>query len=193
MESSSVNATAGLPRISTCCFKLVFFLSRPTAAQIESVLKVERTAAPSYSLSGTTRDYHCVRLGSGDEVFQAAKRTLKNWKMMDLGWLCVVVSGRDAAIVVRHYGFWSVNVARVLRVEETGTQYSMTYATLPEHAEAGEENFTVSHRPDDSVWYEIEAFSRPRHWLAKLGYPLTRMLQKRFARDSMRRMQRACS
>ena len=37
---------------------------------------------------------------------------------------------------------------------------------------------------DDAVWYDILAFSRPNHFLARLGYPLVRRLQKRFARDS---------
>ena len=34
---------------------------------------------------------------------------------------------------------------------------------------------------DDSVCYDILAFSRPNHWLVRLGYPITRRLQKRFA------------
>jgi uncharacterized protein (UPF0548 family) len=38
------------------------------------------------------------------------------------------------------------------------------------------------------VWYDIRAFSRPRHVLARLGYPLTRRTQKRFARDSVAAM-----
>jgi uncharacterized protein (UPF0548 family) len=48
------------------------------------------------------------------------------------------------------------------------------------------------HGKDDSVWYDIVAYSRPNHLLAKLGYPITRSLQKRFARDSLRAMFR-CS
>lgn len=109
--------------------------------------------------------------------------------MMDLGWLRVVVRGREVGIVIRHYGFWSVNVSRVMRVEDGPASYAMVYGTLPEHAESGEERFSVSLRSNGTVWYEIEAFSRPRHLLARIGYPLTRRLQKRFARDSMRRMQ----
>jgi uncharacterized protein (UPF0548 family) len=44
---------------------------------------------------------------------------------------------------------------------------------------------------DGAVWYDILAFSRPRQLLARLGYPLARRLQKRFARDSAAAMQRA--
>ncbi|MEK6323521.1 MAG: DUF1990 family protein [Acidobacteriota bacterium] len=47
------------------------------------------------------------------------------------------------------------------------------------------------HSKDDSVWYDIYAYSRPNHLIAKLGYPVTRLLQKRFARESMDAMLRA--
>jgi uncharacterized protein (UPF0548 family) len=46
-------------------------------------------------------------------------------------------------------------------------------------------------REDDSVFYDLYAFSRPNHFLAKLGYPLARRLQRRFARDSLQAMVRA--
>jgi uncharacterized protein (UPF0548 family) len=46
------------------------------------------------------------------------------------------------------------------------------------------------HSADQSVWYDLFAFSRPSA-LARLGYPITRMLQKRFAHDSKLAMQRA--
>ena len=57
--------------------------------------------------------------------------------------------------------------------------------------ESGEERFTVAWHEDDAVWYDILAFSRPNHFLARLGYPLVRRLQKRFARDSAAAMKRA--
>jgi len=41
------------------------------------------------------------------------------------------------------------------------------------------------------VWYEIRAYLCPQHWLARLGYPFTRSLQHRFARDSAAAMQAA--
>ena len=69
-------------------------------------------------------------------------------------------------------------------------RYGFAYGTLPEHAESGEERFTVEwHEADDAVWYDIVAFSRPQQLLARLGYPFARRLQKRFARDSAAAMQ----
>ena len=46
---------------------------------------------------------------------------------------------------------------------------------------------------EDRVWYDILAFSRPQKMLAKMGYPLSRMLQKRFAEGSKAAMLKATS
>ena len=60
--------------------------------------------------------------------------------------------------------------------------------------ERGEERFRVEwHHADDSVWYDILAFSRPNQMVARVGYPIVRFLQKRFATDSKAAMCRAVS
>ena len=41
--------------------------------------------------------------------------------------------------------------------------------------------------------YDIYTFSRPDHPLAFLGYPVVRMLQQRFRRDSLRSVARAAA
>jgi uncharacterized protein (UPF0548 family) len=77
----------------------------------------------------------------------------------------------------------------VVDSDDTIKRYGFAYGTLAEHAESGEERFTVEwNRHDDSVWYDILAFSRPNHWLVRLGYPYSRYLQKKFAADSKRAM-----
>ena len=44
---------------------------------------------------------------------------------------------------------------------------------------------------NESVSYLLEAVSRPRHILARIGYPFSRAMQHRFARDSHARIRRA--
>jgi len=61
---------------------------------------------------------------------------------------------------------------------------------LPGHVARGEERFQVEIAEDDSVWYDILAFSQPRHLLTKIGYPFVRRLQNRFGRDSAAAMVR---
>jgi uncharacterized protein (UPF0548 family) len=121
--------------------------------------------------------------------------------MFDLGWVTVhpprqpIEVGTTVAVVASHFGFWSMSAARIVYiVEETGSvhRYGFAYGTLTDHAERGEERFTVEWNPEDgSVWYDLYAFSRPQHPLARLGRPLARHLQKRFARDSKAAMVRA--
>jgi uncharacterized protein (UPF0548 family) len=41
---------------------------------------------------------------------------------------------------------------------------------------------------DDSVWYEVFAFARPAHPLARAGRAFVRLVQRRFAADSFRAM-----
>lgn len=140
-------------------------------------------------------DRYRVRLGLGRELFDTAKDALQVWAMFDLGWVRIVPRGiaiqpgAVVAAVVSHFGFWSVNISRVIYVDRQDTSYRFAYGTLGEDAESGEERFTVAwSENDDSVCYDVLAFSKPNHPLAKIGYPFSRMFQKRFARDSMAKM-----
>jgi uncharacterized protein (UPF0548 family) len=120
--------------------------------------------------------------------------------MFDIGWLRIFPPKpeirKDAmvAVAASHLGFWSVNVSKVVYVVESEgvrPSFGFAYGTLAEHVESGEERFLVSWNPsDDSVWYEIVALSKPRHILAKAGYPISRVLQKRFGRDSLAAVRR---
>jgi uncharacterized protein (UPF0548 family) len=63
------------------------------------------------------------------------------------------------------------------------------YGPLPAHPEEDEEAFLIRRR-DGRVRFEVIAFSRPRHPLARLGAPITRLLQLRTNNnylDAMRR------
>jgi uncharacterized protein (UPF0548 family) len=84
-----------------------------------------------------------------------------------------------------------MNACRITYViEEHGTleRYGFAYGTLQAHGEIGEERFTVELDPvDGSVWYDLYAFSRPGP-VARLAYPLSRLLQKRFAKESKEAM-----
>ena len=98
----------------------------------------------------------------------------------------------------RAFGLWWLNAARIVYAVDEATEsvarYGFAYGTLPGHVEAGEERFLVEwDRRDDSVWYDIRAFSRPRHILTRLGKWQVRRLQQRFRDDSAAAMLRAVS
>jgi uncharacterized protein (UPF0548 family) len=80
--------------------------------------------------------------------------------------------GTTAAVVGRHHGSFSLNACRVVYLidEDDGNlrRRGFAYGTLPEHAERGEERFTGEWRREDgSVRYDLYAFSRPNHPLAR--------------------------
>jgi uncharacterized protein (UPF0548 family) len=65
----------------------------------------------------------------------------------------------------------------------------IAYGTLLDHAEQGEERFTVEwDRVSDVVSYDILSFSRPGCLVTRLTYPFGRSLQRRFVRNSLAAM-----
>lgn len=187
----------------------MFSLSKPSAAATASYLHQQRLSAYSYGNVGATRterrpegyrniDHNRILLGHGAQTFERAKAALTTWKMFDIGWVQIAPSqspiheGVVVASVIRHLGFWSLNAARIVYAFDEPRRYGFAYGTLEDHSECGEERFMIEwNHDDDSVWYDLYAFSRPRHTLTRIGYPLARMLQRRFVHDSLQAMKRA--
>ena len=173
---------------------------KPSAADVDAFLAAQADQPFSYPAVGSTAttpppgytvDHTRVRLGSGRTVFQAATASLGRWDQFRLGWVQAVPTvspirvGTTVAVLARVLGLWWLNACRIVYVVDEDDRFGFAYGTLPGHAESGEERFLIEwDRTDDSVWYDLLAFSRPRHPLARLGYPFTRRTQRRFARDS---------
>jgi uncharacterized protein (UPF0548 family) len=187
----------------------MFILSKPSAERVQDLLVKQRHQACSYVAVGATRaqppagydvDHNRIELGSGAEVYASAVAAIRSWQMFTVGWCQLfnpdtpIEEGRVVAVAIYHFGFWSLNPSRIVYVvEESGPveRFGFAYGTLREHAESGEERFTVEwDHATDAVTYDIFAFSRPRHVLARLGYPLCRMLQRCFVEDSKQAMLR---
>ena len=185
----------------------MFLAHRPTPHEIDRFLDASRALPLSYAPPGLAKtgaagfriDEHVVRVGSGDAAFSRARDALAEWRHFELGWVelfprrAAVADGTVVAVAIRHFGFWSLNGCRVLYQTGDGvTACGFAYGTLTNHAECGEEIFEVRLDPaTGEVTYRIRAVSRPRASLARVGYPLTRMLQARFRRDSARSVRRA--
>jgi uncharacterized protein (UPF0548 family) len=144
--------------------------------------------------TGYNVDRNRIQLGKGEITWHRAVQAIRTWQMFSMPWVRLywpsspIQAGTDVAVSVQHFGFYSLNASRVVYViDEDGPiqRFGFAHGTLAEHAESGEERFTVEwHRNEDSVWYDILAFSRPRQMLARLGHPLSRSLQKKFAQAS---------
>ena len=178
----------------------MFSFSEPSDREIAKYISSQAKLPFSYAEVGATRsdppsgytvDHNRVQLGSGVEVYERAAKALKEWRQFELGWVTPVPHGvrvEEGAVVAvkaRAGGLWSLNACRVVYVIDEARRFGFAYGTLPDHVEQGEERFTIEWQPDDSVWYDILAFSRPRHPLVRAGFLYARRLQQRFARDSM--------
>ena len=177
----------------------------PRAEETAQWLSGQEQAACTYSPHGGTRttesipgyirDRYEIQIGTGKECFERARAAVRDWVMFDLGWTRMLVAPRPpregalAAVAIR-FGLWWVNSCRIVYVEDQPTCYAFAYGTLPGHVEAGEERFSAELRADGGVWFAIDAFSRPRHPLTWLGYPLVRRLQRRFGRLACERIRR---
>lgn len=188
----------------------MFLLKRPSQEAIEHFLTQQQASKLSYPEVGASRtgapsgylvDHNRIKLGEGMEIFQRACAAINCWQMFKFGWVELlwpntpIKVGENVGILVNHFGFWSLNASRIVYLMDEASpitpiiKYGFAYGTLLEHGECGEERFTVEfHKNDNSVWYDLYAFSHPNHFLAKLGYPLCRLLQKRFAHDSKQAM-----
>lgn len=189
----------------------MFLTRRPSLAEIERFLDRSRSLPMSYDPIGIARqpspvdrfDEHVATIGHGDADFERARHALSSWKHFDIGWVqafparASMDTGTNVAVLIRHFGFWSLNGARVL-YQVGGTDghavFGFAYGTLTNHAESGEELFEVfidQHSGD--VRYRIRAVSWPQHVVTRIGQPIVRVLQARFRRDSAAAMKRAAA
>ena len=146
---------------------------------------------------GFVHDASNSELGRGPEVFERACQALSQWTQFDLGWVRVanpavpVRSGSIIAVEAHTLGLWSLSINRITETVSTPYLFGFIHATTSMHAVEGRERFLLMHDPDTgTVTYSIEAISRPRHSLAKLAHPVTRIMQLRFAGDSHLRLRR---
>ncbi len=182
----------------------MFSLQRPSDARMRTMLESQRDADFSYPEVGATGksaprgynvDHERYFLGQGPVAFSRGKRAIDRWEMFHNGWthLCwpdaPIQSGTNVAMLARWLGLYSINFCRIVYVIDEPRKYGFAYGTLPDHVETGEERFVVEWLEDGTVWYDVFAFSRPRHVLARIANPAVRGLQRKFRRDSGRAMQ----
>jgi uncharacterized protein (UPF0548 family) len=192
-----------MSRIATLMRSTMLLLCKPSPSQIRDFLARQSTLEVSYPEVGATAaapplgyavDHTRIKLGEGEQPFTAGDAALRRWEHFRLGWVeawpadTSIQKGAVVAVRAQVFGLWWLNACRIIYVvDETAPvrRFGFAYGTLPGHAESCEERFQVEwNRHDNSVWYDILAFSRPNQFLTRLGYPLVRGIQKSFARGS---------
>jgi uncharacterized protein (UPF0548 family) len=167
-------------------------LRAPSVAALERLAAAERDAALTYDGVGATDggptpagfrpDAYGVDLGPDvDGRFDRCVDAVMRWQVQRGAGFVVapdsrVTAGATYALAVRLPVGYVSATARVVYVLDDADRGGFAYGTLPAHPEAGEEAFIVVRR-DGQVRFEVTAFSRPRDPLARLGAPVTRLLQ----------------
>lgn len=183
---------------------------KPSAEAIRGFLAQQASLNLTYHAVGATAttppagyvvDRTRSKIGEGEQVFLAAQAALRRWQQFDLGWIeaspadTPIEAGQVVAILARAIGLWWLNACRIVYVvEDAGevSRFGFAYGTLPTHAGTGEERFLIEwNHATNEVWYDILAFSRMKHPLTRLGYPVVRRTQKQFGRESAAAMLRA--
>jgi uncharacterized protein (UPF0548 family) len=181
-----------------------------TAASLAAFQQSQATLDYSYPEVGATtsgtfpagydHDRNFAVLGSGPEAYAAAIRAVQAWVMFPRPWAQIFPGTfptlNETVVLQFHllHLYWRSAARVIYLVDEkdlpdgTRARYAFAYGTLPGHVERGEERFTVAWLEDNSVVYELQAFSQPRFWMARLAKPLARCWQRRFVLDSQAAM-----
>lgn len=136
------------------------------------------TAAPA----GFSRFSRSVALRRTD--LDGAAADLLGWRVHERVGLVVRASGpaAEGAVVEMRLGAGPVAVripCRVVDVVDGPDRRGFSYGTLPGHPECGEEQFLLERLPVGCLRFTVSAFSRPASPLARLGGPVTGLVQRR--------------
>lgn len=124
--------------------------------------------------------------------FERARALLRIWGpqvgagMRVTGSTASTALGETATLRIRVGGVLPLTApVRICWTADSPEQAGFAYETLPGHPEDGRESFVVTRGVGaagfDEVWFTVSAYSRPASVLARLGGPVTRMVQLRYA------------
>jgi uncharacterized protein (UPF0548 family) len=144
--------------------------------------------------------YHHIRrrvvIGQGQQVFAEAATDLAAWQVQLRAGLTVAASTPTATpgtVVVLGLGLGPLRLSapcRVVYAVDQSRRRGFAYGTLPGHPESGEEAFVVEHHEDDTVSFEITAFSKPSMITARIAGPAGRLFQSQVTRRYLRSLRR---
>ncbi|GAA1975775.1 hypothetical protein GCM10009817_14950 [Terrabacter lapilli] len=178
---------------------------RSLSPEQSAVLRAAPLTYPRGAMEGSARDgtpppagyrhfEESVRLRRRD--FGGAARDLLGWRVHDRAGLRVHASGTAGhfdTVVELHLGVGPLGVripCRVVDVIDEPDRTGFAYGTLPGHPESGEERFVLDREPDGSIVFTISAFSRHATLLARLGGPVSRVVQDGMTRRYLRALDR---
>src|SRR5262249_38812202 len=109
----------------------MLLLRKPSPTLLREYLRTQAPLDLTYAAVGATAsmppagyvvDHTRVRLGTGEEVFRAAKAALGRWEQFRLSWVeawppeTPIQAGAVVAVVARSMGLWWLNACRIVYV-----------------------------------------------------------------------------
>jgi uncharacterized protein (UPF0548 family) len=178
-----------------CYNRVMLRLRRPAAEELARFLANANDADLSYAEVGATMGssqpvgYRIARyehrLSPDASVFARAVNALRAWKAhVGAG---VEIIPKDARVTVgasvlfgiRTASLWAAAPCRVVYVVDQQDRFSFAYGTLPGHPEQGEVAMTDKRGEVGGVAFRIVSFSRTVDPLARIGSPVTQLIQRR--------------
>jgi uncharacterized protein (UPF0548 family) len=175
----------------------VYAIGSSVEARFPGWLDEARRSDPTYAPVGVTLtgaplpagyrpDRHQILLSDRPEVFDTASEGLRTWQAHRGAGATVTpdsapAEGETVLVSIRKGLIAVVAPCRIVGVWADANRYGFAYGTLPGHPEQGEEAFVVRRAPM-GVIFEVVAFSRPADLPARLGGPLTRLVQRNATR-----------
>lgn len=175
----------------------VFFLRRPSPADIQAVLTASELEEPAYDGVGFTagtpppgyrQAHYQLHLGHGAAVFTRAITALDTWQPQLRTGITVTPSdarpeqGHTVVQSIRMGPLWTLAACRIVYRLDHADRAGFAYGSLGTHPVRGEEAFLIERDPAGVVRARISVFSRPNHWLVRLGGPIGRLVQRRTAK-----------
>ena len=127
---------------------------------------------------------------------ETAAADLLAWRMHARSGLRVRASDvplREGTVVVLRLGLGPISFSapcRVLELIHEPTRRGFVYGTLPGHPESGVERFVVSRPDDHQATLQIDGYSRPHSWAARIAPKLTGAVQARITSTYLRALDR---
>jgi len=147
--------------------------------------------------AGYRVDRYERRLGSDENVFERAVEALRGWEAHVGAGVEIVPAGARVTVdetvllLIKAAGFWAVAPCRVVYVGDEPNRFNFAYGTLPGHPEQGEAAMIVERNEAGSVVFGIVSFSRTVDPLARLGSPVSRLIQRRVTNRYVQALARA--
>ena len=113
----------------------MFRLAAPSEDEIRGFISKQKDSGFSYpevGASATTLptgynvDHNRVQIGKGEVTWQRAAEAICAWRMFRMPWVSLywpsapIQVGTDVAVLMRHFGFYSLNACRIVYVVDEG-------------------------------------------------------------------------